>query len=213
MKENSMDKDSIQLVLVKCPLLTSAKVEEIRAHGKIPQTSDTYESMALSRFATAIGISSALDELKDSNIADALKAKTGWSSKASCSSGAELEDNHILILASDRAAGHNLCAKSGYMKDAMDAGVILTMLDEIKQEKGRVVQVFAKAEADPTGQIRGLRHTMNTDSDIHSTRHARAAVGGLVAGLVGDSALYISGGAEGQGPPGGGSLCIVYSKP
>ncbi len=51
---------------------------------------------------------------------------------------------------------------------------------------------------------------MNTDSDLHSTRHARAAVGGLVAGLVGDAAVYVSGGAEGQGPSGGGSLCLVY---
>ena len=51
---------------------------------------------------------------------------------------------------------------------------------------------------------------MNTDSDIHSTRHARAAVGGLLAGLVGETRLYVSGGAEGQGPPGGGPLCVVY---
>ena len=51
---------------------------------------------------------------------------------------------------------------------------------------------------------------MSTDSDVHSTRHARAAVGGLVAGLTGDSAVYVSGGGEGQGPPGGGSLTVVY---
>jgi cyanuric acid amidohydrolase len=77
-------------------------------------------------------------------------------------------------------------------------------------ENGHVVQVFAKAEADPRGNIRGNRHTMDTDSDVHSTRHARAAVGGLIAGLVGDTQVYISGGAEGQGPPGGGSLCVLY---
>jgi cyanuric acid amidohydrolase len=53
---------------------------------------------------------------------------------------------------------------------------------------------------------------MNTDSDIHSTRHARAAVGGLLAGLVGDTQIYVSGGAEGQGPPGGGNLCIIYRR-
>jgi cyanuric acid amidohydrolase len=210
--EAGIDKKSVHLVLIKCPLLTSTKVEAIRVLGKTPQTTDTYESMALSRYASAVGIGAALEEVEESKIADALAGKTQWSSKASCSSGAELEDNHILVLASDATAkGGKLHASSSYMKDAIDAGVILKMLDQITDDGGEVVQVFAKAEANPAGHIRGRRHTMNTDSDIHSTRHARAAVGGLVAGLVGDSAVYISGGAEGQGPPGGGSLCIVYS--
>jgi cyanuric acid amidohydrolase len=84
------------------------------------------------------------------------------------------------------------------------------VLDHIKGDNERILQVSSKAEADPSGLIRGNRHTMNTDSDIHSTRHARTAVGGLLAGLVGDSQIYVSGGAEGQGPPGGGSLCVVY---
>jgi cyanuric acid amidohydrolase len=96
------------------------------------------------------------------------------------------------------------------MKDAIDAAAILEVLDTIKAQNGSIVQVFAKAEAHPAGLIRGNRHTMNSDCDIHSTRHARAAVGGLLAGLTGDTQIYMSGGAEGQGPPGGGSLCIVY---
>jgi cyanuric acid amidohydrolase len=97
------------------------------------------------------------------------------------------------------------------MKDALDASSILDVLETVDAGKGRVIQVFAKAEADPSGAIRGCRHTMLTDSDIHSTRHARAAVGGLLAGLVGDPAIYVSGGAEHQGPPGGGSVTVVWS--
>jgi len=49
----------------------------------------------------------------------------------------------------------------------------------------RIVNVFAKAEASPNGLVRGFRHTMLDDTDITSTRHARAAVGGLIAGLAG----------------------------
>lgn len=51
------------------------------------------------------------------------------------------------------------------------------MLNNVEQEKGKVVQVFVKAEADPTGEIRGLRHTMEIDSDLQGTRHARVAGG------------------------------------
>ncbi|KAL2829320.1 cyanuric acid hydrolase/Barbiturase [Aspergillus pseudoustus] len=209
-----IQKSVVHLVLIKCPLLTSTDIDAIRTEGQIPITTDTYESMALSRYASAVGIALALDEITPDRASAALGPEPGgvWSSRASCSSGAELKNCHIMMLAADpQETQGRLRAASGYMKDAIDAGVILGMLNKIQAENGKVLQVFVKAEADPRGSIRGLRHTMNTDSDIHSTRHARAAVGGLVAGLVGDSAVYVSGGGEGQGPPGGGSLSIVYS--
>jgi cyanuric acid amidohydrolase len=199
----------VELVLIKCPLLTSAKLEAIRAAGKVPVTTDTYESMARSRYVSAVGINFALHRLPEATLEDAVSDGRTWDSKASCSSGAELEDCHILVLATS-GSKRSLKAVSSYMQDAIDAPTIMYLLDQVKKDHGEVVQVFAKAEADPNGLIRGSRHTMNTDSDIHSTRHARAAVGGLIAGLVGDTQIYVSGGAEGQGPPGGGSLCIVY---
>ncbi|KAK4939321.1 hypothetical protein LTR10_020410 [Elasticomyces elasticus] len=207
--------EQVQLVLIKCPLLTSERLETIRAQGKQPITNDTYESMAKSRYASAVGIAAALEEIAQTQVEEALKTEQPWSARASCSSGAELDDCHVFVLASDikgLAQGH-LRAVSKPMKDAIDAGVIIELLEQIKKEGGQVVQVFAKAEADPRGKIRGWRHTMNTDSDLHSTRHARAAVGGLIAGLVGNTQVYVSGGAEGQGPSGGGSLCIVYRVP
>jgi cyanuric acid amidohydrolase len=191
LKQSGIPKNHVHLVLVKCPLLTSTKVEIIKAASKIALTTDTYESMAKSRYASAVGIAVALEELEESGLEQAMRTESSWSSKASCSSGAELEDCHILILASDSSPG-NLRAASAYMDDAIDAGAILHMLDQVKSEQGKVLTVFAKAEADPKGTIRGNRHTMNTDSDIHSTRHARAAVGGLIAGLVGDPQIYVS---------------------
>jgi cyanuric acid amidohydrolase len=217
MKESRISVPQVHLVLIKCPLLTSAKVEAIKAASQVPVTTDTYESMAKSRYASAVGIACAISEFPKNRVLNDDVMRNGeigeiWSSKASCSSGAELEDCHILILASNETPG-SLRIRSAFMKDAIDARPILEILDQVKSEKGIAVQTFAKAEADPTGTIRGTRHTMNTDSDIHSTRHARAAVGGLVAGLTGDTQVYVSGGAEGQGPPGGGSLCVVYRVP
>ncbi|KAL4862429.1 cyanuric acid hydrolase/Barbiturase [Aspergillus spectabilis] len=212
-EQAGIDKESVHLVLIKCPLLTSTDIDNVRKAGQIPVTVDTYESMAVSRYASALGIAVALGEISLEKASGAMHQhqETVWSARASCSSGAELQNCHIMILAEDPLEPRGqLRATSSYMKDAMDANVVLDILSKVNEENGKVVQVFAKAEADPSGSIRGLRHTMNTDSDIHSTRHARAAVGGLIGGLVGDSAVYISGGGEGQGPPGGGSLCIVY---
>jgi cyanuric acid amidohydrolase len=69
--------------------------------------------------------------------------------------------------------------------------------------------LLAKAEAGSTGRLRGHRHTMLDDSDISSTRHARGFVAGALAGLVGHAEIYVSGGAEHQGPDGGGPVAII----
>ena len=76
----------------------------------------------------------------------------------------------------------------------------------------RLVAVLAKAEASHDGRLRGHRHTMLDDSDISSTRHARAFVCGALAGLVGHAEIYVSGGAEHQGPDGGGPVALIVER-
>ena len=76
-------------------------------------------------------------------------------------------------------------------------------------DASRIVNVLAKADPSPDGLVRGWRHIMLDDTDISATRHARAAVGGLVAGLTGCPAVFVSGGAEHQGPPGGGPVAVI----
>jgi cyanuric acid amidohydrolase len=61
----------------------------------------------------------------------------------------------------------------------------------------------------PDGAVRGFRHIMLDDSDIGSTRHARAAVGGIIAGVTGCGAVYVSGGADHQGPAGDGPIAVI----
>ena len=79
-------------------------------------------------------------------------------------------------------------------------------------ERRRLVAVLGKAEASHDGRLRGHRHTMLDDSDISSTRHARAFVCGALAGLVGHAELYVSGGAEHQGPDGGGPVALIVER-
>lgn len=202
-------------------------------------TSDTYESMALSRHASAIGVGVGLRELAPERVEEVLNNGTFHSSRASCSSGAELEACHILILANDDNPSPPSSSSSsttekeeekekeenqpptlyrafpGTMSSAIDLTNLQTLLHTAltplpPYTSASLIQIFAKAEADPTGVInQKYRHTMLTDSDVQSTRHARAAVGGLIAGVSGDCCVYVSGGAEGQGPRGGGGLCVV----
>ena len=73
----------------------------------------------------------------------------------------------------------------------------------------RLVGLIAKVEASTSGRIRDSRHTMLIDSDLSSTRHARGFAGGALAGLTGLTELFVSGGAEHQGPDGGGPVAII----
>jgi cyanuric acid amidohydrolase len=207
--EAGMSRHDVHLALVKCPLLTSADVAAATAAGVDVVTSDTYESMARSRAASALGVALALGEATDDDVDTALAGtRDSWSSVASVSSGAELQNCHVLVLGSAQTPGRYRMAHT-VMRDAVDAESVLGLLHQLGTPRNRIVQLFAKAEASPDGLVRGRRHTMLTDSDLQSTRHARAAVGGLLAGLTGDPCIYVSGGAEGQGPPGGGPVALV----
>ena len=107
------------------------------------------------------------------------------------------------------------------MADAIDVEPVRAALHRLgltapgqvaEADRLRLVAVLAKAEAGSTGRIRGYRHTMLDDSDISSTRHARAFVCGVLAGLVGHAELYVSGGAEHQGPDGGGPVALIVDR-
>ena len=213
------DPADVHFVQVKCPLLTSSKVGDCLSRGREPVTRDTYESMGYSRGASALGVAAALGETSLDTLSDTdiLSDWARFSGRASVSAGIELDSNVVIVFgqsthsASDFAIGHTV------MKDAIDAQSVRRMLvqqfgldpDSQGGAGDRLVNLLAKAEASPGGQVRGSRHTMLNDSDIHSTRHARAAVGAVLASVAGHSALYVSGGAEHQGPPGGGPVAAI----
>ena len=75
--------------------------------------------------------------------------------------------------------------------------------------EGKIVQIFAKAEADPRGLLRGYRQVMLNDSDVHHHRQIKAAVGGVIAAAVEDPAVFVSVAALHQGPPGGGPVAAI----
>ncbi|MPZ35752.1 MAG: ring-opening amidohydrolase [Rhodospirillales bacterium] len=196
----------VHFVQIKCPLLTKERIEEAKRRGATVATDDTYHSMALSRGASALGVALALGEIKDAPEAAVCHDWSLYSKVASTSAGVELLRNEIVVLGNSTAWAGDLVIDHDVMKDAIDADAARRLLARLG---GETVAVLAKAEAAPSGEIRGRRHTMLDDSDIHSTRHARAMVGGVLAGVIGDTLLYVSGGAEHQGPPGGGPVAII----
>jgi len=180
--------------------------------------------MGYSRGASALGVALALDEISRDVLADEAVCRRFdlWSGRASTSSGIELMHNEVIVLGnSDRWASEDVITHR-VMRDAIDVPAVLEALADVglrsagqldEGARQRIAAVLAKADPSSSGRIRGARHVMLEDSDISATRHARALVGGVLAGIVGRTDLFVSGGAEHQGPDGGGPLAIIARRP
>jgi cyanuric acid amidohydrolase len=217
------DPADVHLVQVKCPLLTAQRVREAEGRGVTLATRDTLKSMGLSRSASALGIGVALGEIERSQLDNVMigSAADLWSSRASCSAGIELLNHEIVVLGMSRAWCGPLAIDHAVMKDGIDIEPVRSALARLgltangqlpERERAHLVAMLAKAEASRTGLLRGHRHTMLDDSDISSTRHARAFVVGVLAALVGHTEIFVSGGAEHQGPDGGGPVALIVDR-
>ncbi|MGA2043021.1 MAG: ring-opening amidohydrolase [Roseiarcus sp.] len=214
------DSREVHFVQIKCPLLTLDRVAEAEARGAVAATRDPLKSMGLSRAASALGVGVALGEIERGMLTEAAIGRdwTLYSARASASAGVELLDHEIIVLGAAPGWRGPLRIAHGVMGDAIDVEPVRAALAALGlaapgqlpgRERGRLVALLAKAEAGSTGRLRGGRHTMLDDSDISATRHARGFVAGALAGLVGHAELYVSGGAEHQGPDGGGPVAVI----
>ena len=212
------DPADVDFVQVKCPLLTSDRIAEALSRDRACATPDTLKSMGLSRAAAALGVAVALGEVAMPD-ADAIGRDLSLcSSRASVSAGIELMGHEIVVLGRGAGWSGPLRIDHATMADPLDVEPVRAALARLglgaagqlaPEQRRRLVALLAKAEAPSDGRLRGLRHAMLTDSDISATRHARGFTGGVLAGLVGHAELYVSGGAEHQGPDGGGPVAII----
>lgn len=205
--------DDVHFVQIKCPLITASRQVE----GQSTITQDSYKSMAYSRGASALGVAIALEEINPDQLthADICNNYQLYSSVASTSAGVELRNCEILVLGNSPATHSNYVIGHSVMAHALDTAAIHQAIPQQlsnpqnSPDLSRVFTVLAKAEAAPSGQILGCRHTMLDDSDINHTRMARAVVGAVIASVIQDPMIYVSGGSEHQGPPGGGPIAVI----
>jgi cyanuric acid amidohydrolase len=213
--------EDVHFVQIKCPLLTSERIEAARRRDQTVVTVDTYESMGYSRGACALGVALALGEIDETKFSDQIICKNWelYSRVASTSAGVELMNCEIITMGNSPKSSGGLVIGHSVMRNAIDGKAIHEALQSVGMhveegvldpaDAGRIVNVFAKSEADPSGYILHRRHTMLNDSDINNTRHSRAVVGAVIASILGDPMIYVSGGAEHQGPAGGGPVAVV----
>jgi barbiturase len=213
------DPADVHYVQTKTPLLTLETITDAKSRGHDVWTEDTLKSMDVSNSTTALGVAVALGEIDMPTAEQIHKDLSLFSSVASCSSGVELDQAQIVVLGNVRGIGGRYRIGHSVMRDALDAdGVWAAIRDagiELPERPhpsdlgGRVVNVFCKCEADPTGRVRDRRNIMLDDSDVHWHRQIKSCVGGVVASVTGDPAVFVSVAAVHQGPSGGGPVIAI----
>ncbi len=219
------DPEDVHYVQIKCPLLTADRALAAVARGQSVVTEDHYASMGYSRGASALGVALALGEVPREELSDEAVCRRLdlWSGRASTSAGIELMRNEVVVLGnSDRWTSDAIIAHR-VMRDAIDLPAVVGALADAglgpaggcqlnHAARDALLAVLTKADPGSSGRVRGARHIMLDDSDINATRHARALVGGVLAGVIGRTDLFVSGGAEHQGPDGGGPVAVIVRR-
>ena len=214
------DPRDLHFVQTKNPSLSVAQIEAERAAGREPISADPRQTMefstAAATFATALVAGELHEELLDQ--AAIGRDANVYSTIASASAGVEIVQPEIIVFGNSTRAAGSYAVRHGVMYDAIDADGVKAALRSAglrfdccpsPEQRARVVAVFAKGSPDPSGRIRGRRHVMLEDQDVHASRHIRAAVGAVIASVVGDTAVYVSSGTRHQGPPGGGNVAAI----
>jgi cyanuric acid amidohydrolase len=215
------DPADVHYVQTKTPLLTLETITDAKRRGQSVWTEDTLASMDVSNSTTALGIAVALGEIDMPSAEEIHKNLDLYSSVASCSSGVELDRAQIVIVGNVAGVGGRYRIGHSVMRDALDmdgiwaairsAGLGDLPLDcpHPRHLRGRLVNVFLKCEADPSGRVRDRRNIMLDDSDVHWHRQIKACVGGVAAAVTGDPAVFVSVAAVHQGPSGGGPVAAI----
>jgi cyanuric acid amidohydrolase len=214
------DPADVHYVQVKGPLLTPAGIKDAAQRGAPVVTNDPNASKAYARGATALGVAVALGEVDRGQLTDAAVARdlSLFSRVASTSAGGELVACEVVMFANSPNAVAGLRIGHATLRDAIDADGVMAALASAgldvacrpdERQQGQIAAVFAKAEASPNGEVRGRRTTMLSDADINYERHARAALGAVIASVTGDPAIFVSGGTEHQCAPGEAPIAAI----
>jgi len=212
--------DDVGYVQVKCPLLTSDRINDAASRGKKVVSTDTTRSMSLSNGCSALGAAVGLGEIDRDNLKPEDVCSRGdlYSEMVSCSAGVELMRSEVIVIGNaansvskykiGRALLQHLIDADGVRQALKNAGLQFEGLPS-QVDLDRVVHVLAKAGAPWDGLLLGKRTTLLTDS-VLGTRPVRAVANSVIASVVQDPAVYVSAGLVfHQGPVGGGVVAAI----
>jgi cyanuric acid amidohydrolase len=194
--------EKVELVFVKGPIIRGETDDYTKIRSSIPRT----------RAASALGVGLALGQIEERFIAaDVIASNMDlYSSKAFTFSGNETRSCRVIVIGNARGGNGKMFVKSGVIRDLLDSRGAEEILSGTGNRE-QLVACFAKVSVHPSGIVRGNRIAL-VDSDLPAGRELRAAASGMLAALLQSTEVFVSAGAEHQGPAGGGVVGAIYQR-
>ncbi|MEO7403943.1 MAG: ring-opening amidohydrolase [Burkholderiales bacterium] len=195
----------------------------VMAFVKVPQPAAVSNAERVrgrrTRGIAALGAGIALGEIDPARVTDATLGfdLDLYARRAQTFAGVELDRAEAIVIGNRPGAGGALIACAGQMADLIDgralkrmlieAGLALDACGELAEPR-RVAGLFVKAGPNADGTIRGARTTIYR-SPIAPEQHMRAALSGLLAGVIGTTRFFHTGDPFHAAPEGGGVACAI----
>jgi cyanuric acid amidohydrolase len=145
----------VHYVQVKCPLLTSERINAAKARGKRTVTEDTLRSMGFSNGSSALGIAIGLGELKGVKPEEICTNADLYTTRGGSSAGIELMNCQVFVFGNAEGSVSEYVSGHHHLDDLIDADGVRKALHsagiEVQgsvgaRERGRIVNVFGKGQ-------------------------------------------------------------------
>lgn len=175
------------------------------------------------RSATVLGAMVALGELTLAQARRAFDKRDlrRWTARVSVSSAAEFDRQETVAFGHAPGWVGDLRIAHGALADPLDLPSVVRVLAKLgldaKPQLGassrvRLIACLAKSGPPADGRLRGVDLAFGADRTQSPLRRVRGGLGSLIAAATGEPRVFVSGGAEHQGPPGGGIFAAIARR-
>lgn len=172
------------------------------------------------RAASVLGAMVALGELTpaQARAAFAKRDLSVWTARVSVSSAAEFDRQETVVFGHAPGWIGDLRIAHASLADPLDLPAVVRALAKLgldaapqlnRASRARLVACLAKSGPPADGMLRGVDLAFAADPTQSPLRRVRGGLGSLIAAATGEPRVFVSGGAEHQGPPGGGIFAAI----
>lgn len=199
--------------------LTAKDVVTVLVNTPSPMSGDKGLRGRRARAVAALGAGIAIGDVEASQVTEAsvMKKTDLFTKRVQSFTGPTVKQLEIIVIGNRAGAGGNLVACSGATADLTDMRPLKRMLTKTGLELDRdgelasperVVAMMIKSGVRPDGTVHGLRTTL-FEPGLPVEKHVRAAQSGLMAALLGTSAVFNTFDPIQQCPVGGSTACAI----
>jgi cyanuric acid amidohydrolase len=217
--------DAVRAALADGGFVGPRDVHLVQIKSPAPATFDGPAEAAIgrARAATVLGAMVALGELTlaQARAAFAKRDLSVWTARVSVSSAAEFDRQESVALGHAPGWIGDLRMAHGALADPLDLPAVVRVLAKLgldaapqlsASSRARLVACLAKSGPPSDGRLRGVDLAFAADPTQSPLRRVRGGLGSLIAAATGEPRVFVSGGAEHQGPPGGGIFAAIARR-